>query len=224
MQNSPVHIAHEIFTLNNLFPHDDEWENISSIMAFKASSDPDTMYLHQAQKQKDWPEFQRAMQQEMDGQLEDGNYSIFPRIQVPKGQIVLAAVWAMKRKRDLRTVEIKKWKARLNIDGSKMFKGLHYDLTYAPVASWSSVRLILALATALSWHTTQIDYVLAYSQAPVERELYMEVPRGYVIEGNLLSKDYVLKLHGNTYGQEQAGRVWYQHLTHKLIYRVGFTQ
>lgn len=108
--------------------------------------------------------------------------------------------------------------------GPKCRKGFHYDLTYAPIAAQSSVRLILAFTTTLSWHTTQIDYVLAYSKAPVERELYLDVPHGYSIEGNISSKDYVLKLHGITYGQKQAGRVWYQHQTKKLIHWAGFTQ
>ena len=41
----------------------------------------------------------------------------------------------MKRKRNIRIQEVKKYKARLNIDGSKMIKGIDYNETYAPVAS-----------------------------------------------------------------------------------------
>jgi hypothetical protein len=39
----------------------------------------------------------------------------------------------MKRKRKPSTGEISKYKARMNVDGSKMIKGLHYEETYAPV-------------------------------------------------------------------------------------------
>ena len=114
----------------------------------------------------------------------------------------------MKRKRNIRMREVKKYKARLNIDGSKMKHGEHYDQTYAPVASWSSVRLVMALAAARGWHTTQIDYVLAFPQAPVEREIYMEIPRGFEMhDDEKHAKDYVLQLHQNVYGQKQAGRV-----------------
>ena len=35
-----------------------------------------------------------------------------------------------------------------------------------------------------------------YSQAPVERKLYMEIPKGYNIQGNKETKQYALKLHG----------------------------
>eukprot|EP00980_Cylindrotheca_fusiformis_P011699 scaffold2782_cov88-Cylindrotheca_fusiformis.AAC.2 len=74
-----------------------------------------------------------------------------------------------------------------------------------------------------NWHTTQIDYVLAFPQAPVEREIYMHIPKGFKTDqGN--TQDYVLKLRKNVYGQKQAGRVWNKYLTEKLINKVGFTQ
>ena len=106
----------------------------------------------------------------------------------------------MKRKRDIRTRKVKKWKAQLNIDRSKM-RPDQYDLTNAPVASWNSIRLLLGLTTIHNWHTIQIDYVLAFPQAPVERELYMEIPKGFEVPG-ASRKDFVLKIHRNIYGQK----------------------
>ena len=92
-----------------------------------------------------------------------------------------------------------------------MKQNIHYDKTYAPVASWMSVRTLLTLSAINNWHTRQIDYVLAFPQAPVEKELYMAIPSGIdVSEGD--KKDYALKLHRNVYGQKQAGRVWYNYL------------
>ena len=105
-----------------------------------------------------------------------------------------------------------------------MPEGIHYDQTYAPVASWNSVRLLLALASMNGWHTTQIDYVLAFPQAPVERDIYMEIPKGFQLSGNIDPKEYVLKIHRNIYGQKQAGRVWNKYLVDKLINTVGFRQ
>ena len=58
--------------------------------------------------------------------------------------------------------EVKKFKARLNIDGLKMRPGVKYDLTYAPVASWMFVQLLIALSALNGWHTKQMDYVLAF--------------------------------------------------------------
>ena len=88
----------------------------------------------------------------------------------------------------------------------------------------TSVRMLLTLATVHKWHTTQIDYVLAYPQAPVEREIYMELPKGLDYEGGVSRKTHVLKLVRNLYGQKQAGRVWNQYLADELVNDVGFKQ
>ena len=109
------------------------------------------------------------MIKEVKDQAGNGNFSVIHISEVPKGATILPAVWQMKRKRDIRTRKVKKHKARLNIDGSRMIKGVHYDQTYAPVASWNSIRLLLTMVAIHGWHTTQLDYVQAYPQAPVEK-------------------------------------------------------
>ncbi|KAL7481443.1 hypothetical protein ACHAW6_007124 [Cyclotella cf. meneghiniana] len=63
---------------------------------------------------------------------------------------------------------------------------------------------------------------MAYTQAPIETDLYMEIPHGIeTTEGN--TKDYVLQLLANIYGQKQAGRVWNHYLVSKLE-SIVFTQ
>ena len=194
----------------------------TDIVAEKATTDPDTMYWHEAMKEPDREEFVKASIKEVEDQIGNGIFSIVPASEVPEGVKPLPAVWQMKRKRDIRTRKVKKWKARLNIDGSKM-RPDQYDLTYAPVASWNSIRLLLGLTTIHNWHTIQIDYVLAFPQAPVERELYMEIPKGFEVPG-ASPKDFVLKIHRNIYGQKQAGKVWNDFLVKKLTEELGFKQ
>ena len=83
----------------------------------------------------------------------------------------------------------------------------------------------MTLAIINNWHTRQLDFVLAFPQADIERELYMKLPAGFSIEGLNLTeeekKEHVLRLDKNLYGQKQAGRVWYQHLRKNLI-KLGF--
>jgi len=173
------------------------------------------MYMHQAMKQPDTKDFQKAMEKEMKDQLDAGVLELIKRSDVPKGATLLPAVWQMKRKRDIKTRQVKKHKARLNLDGSRMVKHRDYDLTYAPVASWGIIKLLLALVLTLGWHTVQLDYVLAFTQAPIERELYMQIPKGMEVEGGR-SDDHCFKLKKNIYGGKQAGRVWNQYLVNKL--------
>jgi predicted nucleotidyltransferase len=102
-------------------------------------------------------------------------------------------------------------------------KGIHYWDTYAPVASWNSIRLLLAMTAMHKWHTTQLYCVLAFPQAPVERVLYMSIPKGFKVDGGK-TQDLVLQLHKDVYGQKQAGRVWNQYLVNKLTKELKFEQ
>jgi hypothetical protein len=62
---------------------------------------------------------------------------------------------------------------------------------------------------------------MAFPQAPVERDLYMEIPKGVKLDGTENTRGYVLQIIKNLYGQKQAGRVWYQYLT-KGLKDMGF--
>jgi Reverse transcriptase (RNA-dependent DNA polymerase) len=119
---------------------------------------------------------------------------------------VLPAIWAMSKKRDIESQAVCKWESRLNIHGGKQVKGLNYWDTYAPVASCAAIRVVLAIATLQQWKTKQGDFVLVFSQAPVETDLCMEIPTGVGMEIGETNK--VLKLQNNFCGQKQAGRVW----------------
>ena len=85
-----------------------------------------------------------------------------------------------------------------------MVKHCNYDLTYAPVASWAIIKLLLALTLILGWHTVQLDYVLAFTQAPVEREMYMKIPKGIEVAGASNPANYCFEIKRNIYGQKQG--------------------
>jgi hypothetical protein len=204
-------------------PYEDVDIDVMDPFALAASSDPDTMYLHEALKQPDRADFVKAMQSEVAAHTDRGHWKIVHRDQVPAGMDILPSVWAMRRKRRIKTGEIYKWKARLNLHGGKQKHGVNFWETYAPVVTWSAIRLVLILAILHKWHTRQVDFVLAYPQADVECDMYMQLPQGFELEGSLDKRDYCLKILKNIYGQKQAGRVWNQHL-HKGLVKIGFVQ
>ena len=116
--------------------------------------------------------------EEFRDKIDNGNFSIIKRNQVPKGSTILPCVWQMKIKRQINTIKIKRRKARLTVDGSRMTKGIHYDKVYAPVASWTSICLLLTIIVLHNWNTKQIDYVQAFPQASAEKDIYLKVPEG----------------------------------------------
>ena len=158
----------------------------------------------------------------MDAQLEGKVLDLTHINDVPKNATLLPSVWQMKRKRHIKTRKIYKWKARLNVDDSHIVQKRDYDQTYSPVASCNIIRLLLILVLVHSWHTKQLDYVLTFTQEPVDQNLYMKIPKGFEVEGAKRG-EYVFKIKKNTYGQKQAGRMWNKHLCAKLE-KVGIKQ
>jgi hypothetical protein len=53
------------------------------LLAYKASTDPDTMYYHQAMKEPDKQEFQAAMEKECTAHYKEGNYKLIKRSKLP---------------------------------------------------------------------------------------------------------------------------------------------
>ena len=179
------------------------------------------MYYHEALRAPDRTQFLEAMKKEVSDHEARNHWELTPKSEVPDGTTILPAVWSMKRKRRIQTNEIYKWKARLNVHGGKQIKNQHYWETFSPVVRWSSIRLFLTLAAIMGWKTRQVDFVLAFPQADIETELYMEIPKGF--EFNQSKKTHCLRLKKNLYGQKQAARVWTKHL-HKGLIKIGFTQ
>jgi hypothetical protein len=205
--------------------HEDDYllqDEMQNPVAFLAHANKDTMYFHQAMKAPDRDEFIKAVVKEVNDHIENKHWELVPRESVPRGVDVLPSVWSMKRKRDIKTQRVYKHKARLNVHGGKQEFGENYFETYAPVVTWFSIRLLLVLSILNNWHTRQVDFVLAYPQADIEFDMYMELPTGIETKyGN--GKTHVLKLLKNLYGQKQAGRVWNQHLV-KGLKSIGFRQ
>ena len=68
----------------------------------------------------------------------------------------------------------------------------------------------------LGWSLRQVDFIMAYTQVPIEMDMYMELPIGITTKhGN--SKSHVVKLLSNLCGQTQAGHVWNQYLVDKFL-------
>ena len=192
-------------------------------IAFKTTSNPDDMYYHQALKEPDKDQFLQAIVKEINDHIEGNHWQLIPKSEVPNGTKILDTVWAMKRKRDIKTREIYKYKARLNIHGGQQEYDIHYTDTYSPVVSWFSVRLLLILAKLNGYYTKQIDFVLAYPQADIPFDnYYMSLPKRITTkDGN---KDtHVLKLNKNIYGGRNSGRVWNDYLKTGLE-NIGFEQ
>ena len=53
---------------------------------------------------------------------------------------------------------------------------MNYFVTYAPVVTWFVIRLMIVMGIIFNWALRQVDFVMAYPQAPIETDIYMELP------------------------------------------------
>ena len=94
-------------------------------------------------KAPDHDDFKRAMYKEFNDHTARKHWELLPINQVPEGEKAMDSVWAMKRKRNIVTNEIYKWKARLNLHGCQQEYAVNSYETFSPVVSWTAARLLL---------------------------------------------------------------------------------
>ena len=88
-------------------------------------------------------------------------------------------IWTLRRKRNL-AGEILKWKAHLRAGGHRQVFGNPYWTTFA---SWTTVRCVFIMALLMGWHMRSIDFVMAYTQADIKTDIFMQLPVRTTIKG-----------------------------------------
>ena len=124
---------------------------------------------------------------------------------------------------------------KVRIVGNAAGRQYYQGDTYAPVGNLKSLRVILALATALDWQVIHIDVKTAFLHAPIDTDVYCEVPDGYVdfllkidvinaeTATKYKSKDYCWKLSKALYGTLQAPKLWNKTI-HEALIKLEFQQ
>jgi hypothetical protein len=134
----------------------------------------------------------------------------------PPDKLVIGSTWAFRCKR-YPSGEVRKLKARICCRGDQEPDSSVFD-TYAPVVSWTTVRLLYIMTLKLGLTTKQVDYTNAFVQADIHNEeVYVCMPRGFAIEGK------VLKLKKSLYGLRESPKNFFEHLKSKLLDN-GFEQ
>ena len=100
---------------------------------------------------------------------------------------------------------IDRYKARLVAQGYSQEPGQDYDEIYAPVAKYTSIRSVLAIANQLDLDIYQMDVKTAFLNGNLENEIFMRQPEGYVSQEH---PNFVCKLNKGIYGLKQAARCW----------------
>ena len=71
---------------------------------------------------------------------------------------------------------IEKYKARFVARGFSQKEGIDYEETFTPVARYTSIRTIIALAAKMKWKLHRMDVKTTFLNGVIEEEVYIEKP------------------------------------------------
>ena len=97
---------------------------------------------------------------------------------------------------------------------------MDYDETFAPVAQFTFIHTIIALASAMGSKLYQMDVKTNFLNGKIKEEVYIEQPGGFKVHGK---ETHVCRLKKALYGLKQAPRAWYGRIDGFLV-RLGFTK
>jgi hypothetical protein len=118
------------------------------------------------------------MTEEYQSIIKNDVWEIVPR---PKGKDVVSSKWLFKIKHAA-DGSIEKYKARFVTCGFSQKEGIDYEETFAPMARYTSIRTIIALAAKMKWKLHQMDVKTAFLNGIIEEEVYIEQPQGFEVE------------------------------------------
>jgi hypothetical protein len=187
-------------------PDDHMWCN------YAAFEEP--MSRTEALRQHDGHFWQEAMNEEILGCYNNGTWT---EVDSKPWMNLISTKWVFKKKRGP-DGEITRYRARLVVKGFGQWAGWDFGAIFAPVVRYSTIRMILALCAHYGLHKRHLDAPKAFTQAPIDADIYIKPPSGCrLVDGK------VFKLLKSLYGLKQGAERWWKYLSAFLI-EIGFTQ
>ena len=154
--------------------------------------------------------WERAFKEEERNLMEKGTLS--SPMDIPEGikPIKCKPVFKVKYNAD---GSVDKFKVRIVAQGFTQIEGVDYDSVFAPVVSITAVRICFSLAAKFRLSLYSVDVSGAYLYADLDKELYMDIPKGFT--GYKPGK--CVRLLKGLYGLKQSGKLWHQELVRVLV-------
>ena len=186
--------------------------------ALVAGLDQEPQTLTEALNSEDRDEWRAAWLAELTSLAPNHTWVIEP---LPEGRRAIGSRWLFKKKEDGR------FKARLVAKGYSQQAGIDYEETFAPVAKFTTIRLLLALSCEHDWEIEGMDVKTAFLNGELEEQIYMEIPEGVAVPVNKERGGYnrplACRLIKSIYGLKQSPRAWYGRI-HAFFLENNFTR
>jgi hypothetical protein len=166
----------------------------------------------QAMKSLEAAHWKKAIHNELENLRQK---SVWQVKQLPQRQKALGARWVF-AKIPAAGGSIR-YKACYVAKGFNQKEGMDYAHTLAPTATFTSMCILLAVATKHQWLVYNFVFVAAYLNAPIDKEFWVRPPKGlHTAEGKACILDKAL------YSTKQAACYWWKHLSSTLA-SLGYT-
>lgn len=197
----------------------------SSVRSVRKNSDTNLLFFvafmigepqsyNQAVKCAERKKWLIAMKEEYNALIKNKTWTLVNR---PKNEKLIDNKWVFKVKKNPDD-SVDRYKARLVARGFTQEYGVNYFETFSPVVRFTSIRIILAIASNRNMHLKQFDIKTAFLNGDLNEEVYMKQPIGFS-DGS----DKVCKLNKSLYGLKQASRCWNRKFKH-FIQTFGFVE
>jgi hypothetical protein len=90
--------------------------------------------------------------------------------------------------------------------GFSQVEGVDYDETFASIARYTSIRLVISIIAEMGWKIHQMDVKTKFMNGLIQEEVYIEMPLRFEVHGK---DSHVCILRKELYGLKQAPRAWY---------------
>ncbi|WVZ94220.1 hypothetical protein U9M48_040141 [Paspalum notatum var. saurae] len=151
-----------------------------------------------------------AMQEELNNFARNEVWVLKER---PKDKNIIGTKWVFRNKQDEHGVVVRN-KARLVAKGFAQVEGLDFGETFAPVARFEAIRILLAYSSHHKIKLYQMDVKSAFLNGYINELVYVDQPPGFE---DPRKPNHVYRLHKALYGLKQAPRAWYERLRDFLI-------
>ena len=109
--------------------------------------------------------------------IKNNVWDIVPR---PKDKSMVSSKWIYNIKHAANG-SVEKFKERFVARGFTQKEGIGYEETFSPVARYTSIQVIIALASVLGWKLQQMDVKTTFLNGKIEQEVFVEQLDGFIL-------------------------------------------
>lgn len=192
------------------------WWNLMEAASVAAMDTEEPTTIEEALSGVNSKLWSEALRNEFDSLKQNQTWDL---VDLPPGKNIVGSKWVFKHKRDAKG-EITRCKARLVAQGYSQKPGVDYDEVFSPVAKYSSIRTVLAIANQLDLNLHQMDVKTAFLNGDLEEEIFVKQPEGFIDKKH---PNKVCRLRKRLYGLKQSARCWNKTID-KYLKESGYIQ